>query len=763
MAAMSGPWRQRLFFAVALVVFFMSGSAALIYQVIWQRVLTLYYGVGAVSIAIVVAVFMAGLGVGGVLGGWLVERLSRRVALYVVCEVVIAAFGAVSLPMFGRALPVLGELGYAGGFFVIAALLLVPTTLMGMTLPIMVKLVNDAVPDVGRNVSLLYFANTIGAAAGAFAASYWLISFHGLDGAVWFAVAVNAALCVIAGLFLMARPPHAAADPVLATAGDDTLDAWARERWLTFGTGLLAIGYQLVWFRVLSTLLKPNSYVFSTVLSVYLFGLALGSLWMSRHIRSVPARRERLTLFYTLNALIAVVSLVTFAGFYAASRLESFQRVIRWAFDNELHPPFQRIFVIPGGTLAERWASLVTTWDIVWWPMLIVLPCTILMGASFPLVTATAIGRSRRDGLRTGLMAGIAIAGNVVGALVTGFVLLPWLGTERTLLLFICAGLLWVLGVTEWRGRPVSIGARSAAAVLSIAVAVAVMPGATQLYAAMHAAPAGRERIITEDIDGTAVTYRDHRDGREVIQVYIGGSSHATYPSAAYQTEVLEAATYARRLDHVLVIGFGGGDLTDRILKTPGVGRVTVVEISNALVRNIRQIPAYQRLLADPRVTFVVDDGRRFLQRTPDRYDALLMDPLQFISAYSNNLYSLEFFTLVRERLTPEGLAMVWFNEYYVIPKTIATAFTHLQCFYYFCLASEAPMQRNEARRAEVWAGFDADIRDGVKRRLDQPYYNKGGRDEALKAAANYPVNRDLNPVTEYYIGYLVKTLRQRF
>jgi len=486
-------------------------------------------------------------------------------------------------------------------------------------------------------------------------------------------------------------------------------------------------------------------------------------LWMSRQIRSLPTTRERLKLFYVLNALIAAVSLVTFAGFHAASRFAAFEHVIRWTFDNEMHPPFQRLFVIPGGTLSERWAALVTTWDIVWWPMLIVLPCTILMGASFPLVTATAIGRSRRDGFRTGLMASIAIAGNVVGALVTGFVLLPRLGTERTLLLFICAGVLWLFGVSEWRGRPLSIVARSVAVASAIVVAVAVMPGPTQLYAAMHSPPAGRDRIITEDIDGTAVTYRGNRDGREMIQVYIGGSSHASYPSAAYQTEVLEAITYARRLDHVLVIGFGGGDLTDRILKTPGVGRVTVVEISDALVRNIRQIPAYQRLLGDPRVTFVVDDGRRFLQRTPERYDALLMDPLQFISAYSNNLYSLEFFNLVRERLTPEGLAMVWFNEYYVIPKTIATAFSNLQCFYYFCLASEAPMQRNEARRAEVWAGFDPDIRDGVKRRLDQPYYNKGGRDEALKAGANYPVNRDLEPVTEYYIGYLVKALRQRF
>jgi spermidine synthase len=757
------PLRTRFFYSVVLLVFVMSGAAALIYQVAWQRMLTMYYGVGAVSVAVVVAVFMAGLGLGSIAGGWLSERITRRVAWYVGCELAIAFCGALSVPLLARALPQLGGLGYGGGLVVIVVLLLVPTSLMGMTLPIMVKLVNDAVHDVGPNVSRLYFANTVGAAAGALLSSFWLISFHGLDGAIWFAVGVNLLLCVLAWAMLLTWPRSKRDSQEPLAAAPDAGANWVRERWLMFGSGLLAIGYQLIWFRLLSTLLKPNSYVFSSVLSVYLLGLAIGSLWMSRAIRDLRTPERRLRMFYVLNASIALLTLVTIAGFYVATTEPWFASVVRSTFDNELHPPYRRIYEFPGATRGERFASAVTTFDILWWPALLILPTTILMGASYPLVTASAIGSSARDGLRTGLIACIAIAGNVAGAILTGFVLLPMLGTERTLLLFVCTGACWLFGIAQWRGRRVTLWARAVLVGATAAVAWMVMPGPTALYGAMHPPPDGRERIITEAIDGTAVTYRRMVEGREVIQVYIGGSSHATFPSPAYHTEVLEAATYARRLDHVLVIGFGGGDLTDQILRTPGVGRVTVVEISRALTENVRQIPTYARLLNDPRVRFIIEDGRRFLQRTDERFDVLMMDPLQSTAAYSNNLYSVEFFEAARSRLTEDGIAMVWFNEYYTIPKTIATAFPYMKCFYFFCLASPSPMVRDEARRAAVWEGFDPAMRERVQQRLSQPYYDKGGRAEALAAAEMYPINRDLQPVTEYYVGYLIRQARGRF
>jgi spermidine synthase/MFS family permease len=754
--------RVRLLYAVALLVFFMSGFAALIYQVVWQRLLTLYYGVGAVSTAIVVALFMLGLGLGSVAGGMLAERARRRAVLYIACEAGIAAFGALSLAAFSRALPLLTELGNVASLMTVAALLLIPTTLMGMTLPVMVKVMNQLAPDVGRNVALLYFANTIGASIGAFAASYWLISFYGLDGAIWFAVGINIALCAFAGLIVTAPSRQ----PVVGTAAgiDDIDDGWSKARWMTLVSGSLAIGYQLVWFRVLSTLLKPNSYVFSTVLSVYLLGIALGSLWMSRFITRLSGTAQRARVFHALNASIAVVTLITFSGLYLASRFGWATTLIRSTFDNELHPPYAKVFAMPAGvTVMERLTALASTWDLVLWSMLIVLPGTLLMGASFPLVTTTAIGRSERDGFRAGLIAAITIAGNVGGAVFTGFVLLPMLGTERTLQIFVCIGALWVLGVSEIGGRRIRIGLRAAAAAAIIVTAIVTLPGPTALYAMLHPPSNGRERIITEDVDGTTVTFRGPRDGRDTVSVYIGGSSHASYPGIAYQTEALEVATYARRLDHVLVIGFGGGDLTDRLLRTPGVSKVTVVEISDSLLRNIAQIPVYQRLLADPRVTLVRDDGRRYLQRTRERFDVLVMDPLQSTAAYSNNLYSLEFFNLVRDRLQPDGLAMVWFNEYYVIPKTLGTAFQHMQCFYFFCLASAAPMQRNDERRAAVWEGFEPIMREGIQKRLDQPYYNKGGRDEAMAAGRLFPLNRDLDPITEYYVGYVAKSLRGRF
>jgi spermidine synthase len=751
----------RAFYTLVLFLFFLSGAASLTYQVVWQRLLTLYYGVGPVSVAIIVSVFLAGLGAGAVVGGWLSERFARPLYVYFWVEIAIGLFAIVSVGWLSEILPALAQLPVGYGFVAISLVLLVPTGLMGMTLPLMLKALNDVGRDAGHSLSLLYLANTLGAAVGALVAAYVLISFVGLAGAVYGAAAANLLIALLAWIAMRTRgilqleqnrPPSQAVD--LEGIG-------FRRPWMAytavFATGFLAIGYQIIWFRICSTLLKPSPYVFATVVAIYLTGIALGSYYISRRMKLLHARRNHQDVFGLLNVGIAALTVLTFAALHHGGDLHPLKWMIRTSFGEELHPPYHPVYALSGETWGQYLTSVYLAFDILLWPVLLMLPATILMGASFPLLAAMSIQARRREGFLSGTVYALAILGNVSGGLVTGLVLLPTLGSEASLILFTLAGAFWILAVSRVGRFELSPMARSAA-VLTIAVlAVLTMPKSKQLYQAMHPARPGDVLSLTEDVDGVVAVYHQQSQGQDRAVVYIGGSSHATFPHPAYRAEVLEAITYAPAVKEVLVIGFGGGDLTDTLLHTRDVANVTVVEISNALVKTLKSISFYSRILDDRRLRLVIDDGRNYLLRNPAQYDLVMMDPLRSTAAYSNNLYSREFFETIRRRLKPGGVLMLWMNEYEVIPATLAKTFAHLRCYYYFCLASDAEMGAHPERREALWATFTPDMQRAVSARISVPHYYTGDRQKIIERTASKPANTDLNPITEYYLGYNLK------
>ena len=525
-----------------------------------------------------------------------------------------------------------------------------------------------------------------------------------------------------------------------------------------FATGFLAIGYQLIWFRVIGTLLKPSAYVFSTVLAVYLLGIAVGSFLMSRRISRARQGGGHRQMFFKLNAGIALVTVATFVLLYRGADLEPFRWMLETSFAQPLHPPYHPIYAIGGDTLGAQATSVYLLLDLLIWPLLIVFPATLMMGASFPLIAAMAIEADPREGWRAGSVYAANILGNVLGALLTGFVLFPLIGTELTLIAFSLVGLLWCIGIAAIRGRPLGVPARLAViAVLAVAT-VLLMPKRAEFYDMIHPELADYPgKLVTEDVDGVVVSYRGPDSEPDRSIVYISGSAHATYPHAAYQTEALEAITYAEAVTDVLVIGFGGGDLTATLLKVPGVEHVTVVELSDALVKNLRQIPFYQRILGDPRVELIVEDGRRYLQTNPRVYDLVVMDPLESTTAYANNIYSKEFFEIVRSRLKPSGVLMTWMNEYLVTPRTLAAVFRTMRCYYFFCLSSETEMQANPQRREALWQSIDPEMQAKILERVNQARYVKGDRSFIVKQTEIYPINTDFDPVSEYYVGYNLK------
>jgi len=284
------------------LLFFLSGFPALIYQIVWQRSLFTIFGVNIESVTVVVSAFMLGLGVGSLCGG----ALSRRAGLPLLAifggmELGIAAFGVVSLPLFQWVARSMAGAPPVPSFLLTFALVLIPTILMGATLPLLVTQLVRISGHVGRSVGMLYFVNTLGSAVACFAAALWVMRVMGMSGSVWLAAGINAAIGV-GVLFLHFRwRGAAAAVPVVAEAGGKGLLPFPVALGVGAATGFISLGYEIVWYRVYSFVTGGSPECFSYVLGAFLAGIAFGSLLSRRLYARATAVRAMAVLMVLAN------------------------------------------------------------------------------------------------------------------------------------------------------------------------------------------------------------------------------------------------------------------------------------------------------------------------------------------------------------------------------------------------------------------------------------------------------------------------------
>ena len=727
-------------------VFFLSGVIGLIYQVSWQRLLTLSYGVGAVSVTLIVSVYMLGLALGALAGGRLAARTRDPLLWYAASEAALAAIGATSVGV----LLALGRLtatsppavAFAAAFVALCA----PTALMGATLPLITSSVTRLTGRFDHAVSALYFINTLGASVGAVATGYVLISVLGLDGCVYAAAVLNGVLALIALLVRRSAGPGAIAS-VVATVRSPADDP--RSRWLAwapaFMAGFLAIGLEVIWFRVIGVLVKDSPYAFASILSVYLIGIALGSRAIDRHLGRRPAA-SRSDLFFLMQFVVGVTVLATFAGLFYGSGSGPLAWLVRLSFSADLHPSPLLWLRSPG---PQTFEDVYLFLDVFLWPAVMLLLPTMCMGASFPLLASLARLRTAHDGVAVGTTYFAVVAGNVAGGLVTGLVMLPAWGTERAALALGGVGVLFGLGVTTWGGRRVALAWRAAVVAGLLLLAVAVFPGRGELYAAIHTAPFTPSSVrVEEGLDAVVVTYE--RD--DLVRNFINGQGHGYRPGPVFLAEAAEALSCARRTRRVLVIGFGAGSITDAALAAPDTREVTLVELSGSLIANLRRLRQFDRTFGDPRLRIVIDDGRRYLLRSSEVFDAILMDPVRPTTATSGNLHSVEFFELARRRLSPGGTLMVGGLEgSLVIPRTLLAVFPHVRSYPLFAVASDAPFERNVARLDSLRRAFPPGLDEAVAEASSPAIEGQALAD----ATRGVPVNHDLRPHSEYYLGLI--------
>jgi predicted membrane-bound spermidine synthase len=623
-----------------------------VYQVAWQRILALQSGVGIYSVAAIVAAFMLGLGAGSHGGGVLSTRLSPRAALlgFALVELGIGAFGAISGWLYYDVLFVRASWLYTPVWraaLVHLAVLLPPTFLMGMSLPLLARATVVDTRSAGRTLGLLYGINLLGAALGALLAPWWFIRFYGIRGATFAAATLN----LFAGATGLAAGARAGREwPVLppARAAGESASADAREfrSWILLYalSGFCALSLEVVWFRVLDVALKSNAFTFGTLLSVYLFASALGCLCIA--LRADRVARP-LPVFLALQcALIAYAALIV----VLIAWLPSGTPLLHWYHEYWAGMRHVRVYdrSTLGGTLL-LYAVL---------PLILFGPPTFLMGASFPLLQRAVQDDPATAGRKVGLLQAANIAGCVAGSLLIGLVALGHIGTPGALRVILAGGLVFaMLGMRTGSRRGF---AAAAAAMLILAAAV---PGGGHLWMRLL----GRveaQGVVNEDATGVAAVAEMWSGGHGV---FVNGKHHSQIPFGGTHTRLGAAPAIVHPAPRdIAIIGLGSGDTAWASGCRPETQSMTVFEISGGqpglLVQFVArtQYPPMRSFLADPRLHIVVDDGRRALQSSLARYDVIEADALWPGVAYAGNLYSEEFFTMCASRLKPGGLLCTW-------------------------------------------------------------------------------------------------------
>jgi predicted membrane-bound spermidine synthase len=648
----------------ALVAFCLSGFAALLYQVIWQRLLVFFTGADVYASTLIVAAFMAGLGIGNLLGGVLADRLSARGALigFAVAETAIAAYSLFSRWIFYDLMYqhlAVRRLGATVLMAVLSAGLLWPTFFMGVSLPLLAKSLTTTLGAAAAKVGQLYAVNTLGAALGAFATTWLILPAVGLDHGLEVGAALNA-LCVALVLPFALRRTHA--PKVTAAAIQEPLPELDARLpfpvWLLIyaGSGFVALSLEIVWFRLLGVMAKSTAFTFGTLLAIYLTGIAAGA-WVGSLL--APRLRRPTMTFLTAQTAIGLLG-----GMLVAVLVRSTDRVL-WLrqYFGSYEPMAVRAQIdqLRAGQVPIEFLLLYFAI-----PAALLLPPTFLMGFSFPILQRVVQTDFSRLGRRLGSLMLANIAGSVAGTIVTGVVALNVLGTAGTLKALALVSLLFALAMSGAAIRRPAGMVIVAGAVVACALAVRALPDATSLWARLHGAAAERT-LAGEDATGLSVLRLEPGTLQSRTTVFVNGVGQSTIPYGDIHTALgMLPALLHPAPRTAAIIGLGSGDTVYGVAGRPELERIVCVEIIAPQLAGLRQLHArqpyggLQGLLGDPRIQHVAGDGRIFLMHSPAEFDIIEADALRPTSAYSGNLYSEEYFTLVRSRLRRGGLAATW-------------------------------------------------------------------------------------------------------
>ncbi len=658
-------------FGVFLLLFFLSGMCALIYEIVWTRRLTLIFGITVYSISTVLVAFMGGLACGSIWFGNFIDKRKDPIRVYALLEIGIGV-SAILIPFALAALTPAyrflynktGASNYAMSlvkFLMSAGVLIVPTTLMGATLPVLSKFVVRRVDQRGANIGSLYAINTLGAMAGCFLAGFVLLGWIGISRSEHVAASVNFLIGVIAfGLHRRlgdALPAESDTSEPKGEEGEERYSAGTlRVVLLIFGlSGMAALAYEVLWSRILVFLLGSSIYSFSMILAVYLLGLTAGSLLFARIVDKL---RRPLYAFAWLEILIGLSVL---GGLVLFSRL-----------------PFT-----PYSLKTNAWGYLAKNLSST---VVVVLPPTLLMGATFPTAVRIYARSLGAIGRQTGTVYAVNTVGAIVGSFVAGFVLISLVGSKNSVLLLVLVSMSCGFALLSVAMKEERVAAFNWVAAALFVLPVAGLPFGNNLMKELSVKLLeGRTneewKVIAFDEDATAaVAVAENATGTRVLTV--NGIS-MTYLHVEPQLMAHLPLALASDPRNVLVVCFGMGT-TFVSARSAGMD-VDFVELCPYVVEAFKYFQKDPSLLTGPKAGKIIADGRNYLLLSNKTYDVITIDPPPPpYSAGTVNLYTKEFYELCKRRLTPEGVICQWIpmyssteEQFMMLLRTFAEVFPH--------------------------------------------------------------------------------------
>jgi spermidine synthase len=695
--------------ATLVAVFVLSGAAGLIYESIWSRYLGLFVGHSAYAQIIVLVIFLGGMSLGAHLVGRRSSRLRSPLLWYAGVELLVGilalafhdTFVAVTARAYQSVFPALSGVTLMVVKWSIASALILPQSiLLGATFPLMsagVIRLARAAEAPGRLLSLLYFANSIGAAVGVVLSGFVLIRLVGLPGTLLVAAFLNVIAAAVVALIARSHdrlsasgsPPSASTGPIPLEGREPRGSRAQAPEWrplliVAFGTAVASFVYEIAWIRMLSLVLGSATHSFELMLSAFILGLALGALWIRSRADMLGDPVRFLGIVQWAMGLLAVATLPLYVASF--SWMSGLIQTVQ-ANDNGYR------------------AFLVTRYLI---SLLIMLPATFCAGMTLPLITRVLM-RGGAGERAIGTVYAVNTLGSIAGVILAGLLLMPVLGLKK-LLVF---GALIDIGLGVWlvatSSRYLVVGRASAEApkrsrwpfaagsplvvplvasvVFLVLVAIAARFDLARLTSGVY-----RHGIVASRSDYTFPYYRDgrtatvsmRRSADGFITLATNGKPDASMErmwmdTVASKNQRLlltrDIATqflmpmitlaHAPRAEYAAVIGQGSGMTSHVLLGSPRLRQVVTIEIEPEMIRASRIFrPANSRVFEDPRSTFVIDDAKSYFASSGRKFDIILSEPSNPWVSGVSGLFTREFYARVREQLTPRGIFGQWLHLY---------------------------------------------------------------------------------------------------
>lgn len=674
-----------------------SGAAALVYQVLWVKQLSLVVGVEVYAITAGISAFFAGLALGGLVFGRWADRLRRPVRLYASLELAVAILGVSSTlalancaGLFARLESHVGLLAWLLPMFLVGT----PAFLMGGTLPVLVRVLTPAQGQLAEAGGRLYAANTAGAIVGTLLAAFVLLPQVGVSGSALVAASLN--LLAAAGAWIARRrDEHTPVNLHVATGPRSPAARLAIALYCVAGG--VALGYEVVWTQSIVQFMSTRTFAFSVVLATYLAGLVLGSALYARRADRI---RDPWGLFGLLIALAGLLALVQIAG------------LGRWLIIAQTQVE-ALVLQLTGNELAGMCARFATAALAV-----VFLPTTVL-GAAFPLALRLSVD-SQQVGRDVGAVVALNTVGGIIGVMLTGFVLVPGVGLVRTLMAL--ALLAAAVGcVAAWRGKGVARGMRLVILGVTLSsVVIGVLTPPQRLAELLPGARNGQLTFYEEGRGGTVAVVAQQRQNRTFNRLYIQGVSNTgdAMPSLRYMRlqALLPLLIHRQEPRSAMVIGFGTGITAGAMLRYQGLERPVVAELLPEVLEAAPLFSGNFNAINDPRLDIRLRDGRRELLRSAERYDLITLEPPPPSAAGVVNLYSQDFYQLAASRLEEDGIVAQWLplptqnvDDSRALVRSFLNAFPHASLWTtefheMLLIGSQAPLELDAARISQRFA-----------------------------------------------------------